>query len=111
MSAEVDGSTITGPTLIFHDEIVRSFTSMMICRTPGALWHFPNGNSVDQIVAKVDLNQDFQQLILRDTSRLIRIKDASELTNISLSGLWSCRLNGSESGATPIGIYSRGGGE
>ena len=111
MSADVNGTTITGPTLVYHDEVPRSVSSMVICRSAVALWHFPNGNSVDQFDATS--NEDFLQLLVisTGTSRLIRHREVSALTNTSLNGLWSCRLNGDESGAISVGIYSSGGGE
>ena len=110
VSATFEGVAITEPVLIYHEEISKRISnSTLVCN--GGQWYFPNGNTVDGFDFDRQSQTDFQQVPTDNTNRLIRTSRVSELTNTSLSGLWSCRLNGDESGAILVGIYSRGGGE
>ena len=109
------GTGITSPVLIYQDEVPEEISSnprsqSLFCESSGTgvSWHFPSGSSVDQF--SFPSSEDFLQLIRPMDTQLLR-NSMSALTNTSLNGLWSCRLNGDESGAIPVGIYSRGGGK
>ena len=111
VSVEWRGDTISQPLLVYHDEITAfNGGGTLICQSETLMqgWHFPNGNSVN--MASPDIG-GFQQFTARTATVLYRNQDMPLTANTSLNGLWSCRLNGDESGAIPVGIYSRGGGE
>ena len=105
VTAELNRTVVTHPPIaIFHDEVPEVINPPSpVCRSAGARWHFPNGNSVSTMAGG-----EFRQLVTPTAAALVRLVDASEITNHTFSGLWSCC---DESGAIPLGIYSRGGGE
>ena len=107
MTAEFNRTVITNPPIaIFLDEVPDvANTPSPLCRSR-ARWHFPNGDPVSTMVGG-----RFAQQLGTDSSVLVRFVNASEVTDHTFSGLWSCRLEGDESGAVPLGIYSRGRGE
>ena len=120
-----NGTIITGPVLIFLDELVRDdrtnvlATPMMdgtvICRSENQAqvgWHFANG----QFVSGSGTSNHFRQRRTSSSatpsvSRLTTNRPDEALTSASANGLWTCRLNGGLSTAVPVGIYDRGGGE
>jgi hypothetical protein len=117
----LNGTEITGPSLIFHEEILVINSSHVeeidSQNLPGALqcvsesnagvaWYFTDANGVPDSPATV-----FQQTrvttlssSLAILSRGIMMYDISDQTN----GLWMCRLNGSSDGEAYVGIYHRG---
>ena len=119
-----NGITITGPVLIFQDELVRDdrtnvlatpVDGTLICRSENQAqvgWHLANGN----IVQGSTTNDHFRQRRTSSSatpsvSRLTTNRPDEALTSAAANGLWTCRLNGASSTAVPVGIYARGGGE
>ena len=102
-----NGTTITGPTLIYRDEVsTSSFVGNLFCSSSsvGASWHFPNGTAVGFTLG----TDRFLQFEQRGSGlSLQHYLLGEELA--SDNGLWTCRLNSSSNGAIPIGIYQRGG--
>ena len=123
MTVTWNGTTITGPVLIFQDELVRddrtdvSATPMdgtVICRSENQAqvgWQFANGH----IVSTTSTSNHFRQRrtgssTTPSVSRLTTNRPDEALTDAAANGLWTCRLNGAGSTAVPVGIYARGGG-
>ena len=119
-----NGNTITGPALIFQDELVRDdrtdvlatpMDGTVICRSENKAqvgWHLANGN----LVQPTTTNNYFNQTRTRSSatpsvSRLTTNRPDEALTSAAANGLWTCRLNGSPNTVVPVGIYARGGGE
>ena len=103
-----NGTIITGPTLIYRDEVSRSaFVGNLFCSSSsdGASWHFPNGTAVG-FSRGTDRFFQFQQ---RGSGLSLSHYLLGEELD-SNNGLWTCRLNSSSNnGAIPVGIYQRGG--
>ena len=119
-----NGTTITGPVLIFQDELVRDdrtnvlatpMDGTVICRSENQAqvgWHFATG----LIVSTTSTTNHFRQRRTSQSatpsvSRLTTDRPDEALTSAAPNGLWSCRLNAGFSTAVPVGIYARGGGE
>ena len=119
-----NGTTITGPVLIFQDELVRDdhtnvlatpWDGTVICRSenlPQIGWHFASG----ALVHTSSTTNHFRQRRTSSSatpsvSRLTTNRPDEALTDAAANGLWTCRLNGGISTAVPVGIYARGGGE
>ena len=119
-----NGAAITGPVLIFQDELVRDdrtnvlatpVDGTVICRSENQAqvgWHFANG----VLVSTVSITNYFRQRRTSSSatpsvSRLTTNRPNKALTSAAANGLWTCRLNGGFSTAFPVGIYARGGGE
>ncbi len=118
-----NGTTITTPALIFHDELLFSTGSetvgdpnragALICRSEDdaqAGWHFPNDLAVDDFSdSRISY---FQQIRTGNTvtpsiSRLLRTS-SDPVSTTSASGYWNCRVNGDRNYDIEIGIYNRG---
>ena len=123
MTVTWNGTTITGPVLIFQDELVRDDRTnvlatprdgTLICRSENQAqvgWHFAN----TQLVSPISTNNHFRQRrpsssATPSVSRLTTNIPDEALTSAAANGLWSCRLNGNLITAVPVGIYARGGG-
>ena len=119
-----NGTTITGPVLIFQDELVRDdrtnvlatpMDGTVICRSENQAqvgWHLASG----LILSGSGTTNHFRHLRTSSSatpsvSRLTTNRPDEALTSAAANGLWSCRLNGGFSTAVPVGIYARGGGE
>ena len=119
-----NGITITGPVLIFQDELVRDdrtnvlatpLDGTVICRSENQAqvgWHLANGQTVQLSTT----NNQFKQRRTSSSatpsvSRLTTNRPDEALTSAAANGLWSCQLNGGFGTAVPVGIYARGGGE
>ena len=119
-----NGTTITGPVLIFQDELVRDDRTnvlatprdgTLICRSENQAqvgWHFANA----QLVYPTSTTNHFRQRRTASSatpsvSRLTTNRPDETLTSAGANGLWTCRLNASSGTAVPVGIYARGGGE
>ena len=118
-----NGTTITGPELIYQDEIISDnrvnvetddpLNGTLICRheTQAQVgWHFANGQALT-----TDLNFHFRQRrtgtsATPSVSRLTTNRPNQPFENIIANGLWTCRLDGVFNSAIPVGIYIRGGG-
>ena len=119
-----NGTTITGPVLIFQDELVRDdrtnvlatpVDGTVICRSENQAqvgWHFANGVSVSQTSTTNHFRQRrTSSSTTPSVSRLTTNRPGEALTSIAANGLWTCRLHASIGTAVPVGIYARGGGK
>ena len=115
-----NGSTITGPTLIYHHEISSiDFLTALLglpiiplpvlhCRSethPGVTWHQPSG-----AIVAMPPTHGFFQIKTSDTqppSVAVLASNSSTTSSgvVNPSGLWSCGLNGS---SVAVGLYLRG---
>ena len=130
MSVTWNGTTITGPVLIFQDELVEDDCTnvlatprdgTVICRSENQAqvgWHFsPLSNSgTGALVSPTSTTNHFRQRrtgssATPSVSRLTTNRPDEALTSAAANGLWSCRLNAGIGTAVPVGIYARGGGE
>ena len=119
-----NGTTITGPVLIFQDELIRDDCTnvlatprngTVICRSENRAqvgWHYSNGG----LVSTASTSNHFRQRrtgssATPSVSRLTTNRPDETLTSAAANGLWTCRLNGSLDEAVPVGIYARGEGE
>ena len=119
-----NGTTITGPVLIFQDELVRDdrtnvlatpVDGTLICRSENQAqvgWVFADGI----FVSTASTTNHFRHLRTSSSatpsvSRLTTNRPDEALTSAAANGLWNCQLNGGLSTAVPVGIYARGGGE
>ena len=119
-----NSTTITGPVLIFQDELVRDDRTnvgatprngTLICRSENQAsvgWQFADTN----FVSTVSTTNHFRQRrtstsATPSVSRLTTNRPDEALTDTAANGLWTCRLNGAGSTAVTVGIYARGGGE
>ena len=119
-----NGTNITGPVLIFQDELVRDDRTdvlatprdgTVICRSENQVqvgWHLADGN----LTSTVSTTNHFRQRRTSSSatpsvSRLTTNRPDEALTSAVANGLWTCRLSGSLKGAIPVGIYARKGGE
>ena len=119
-----NGTTITGPVLIFQDELIRDDRSnpfatpmdgTLICRSKNQAqvgWHFPSGS----FVSTTSITDHFRQRRTSSSttpsvSRLTTNRPDEANTSAEANGLYSCRLNGGFGTVVPVGIYARGGGE
>ena len=121
MTVTWNGTIITGPVLIYQDELIIDnrtdvlappLDGTVICRSENQAtvgWHYADGSLVD-----TSTNGHFRQkrrFTLPSVSRLTTNRPDEALTNTTANGLWTCRLFASINGAIPVGIYARGGGE
>ena len=125
MTVTWNGTTITGPVLIYQDEIISDnrdnvetdppLDGTLICRheTQAQVgWHFANGGTL----SSTSTTNHFRQRRTETTatpsvSRLTTNQEDQPLENVIANGLWTCRLNGNFNSAIPVGIYIRGGGK
>ena len=117
-------TTVTGPVLIFQDELVRDdranvlatpVDGTVICRSENQArvgWHFASG----LLISPISTIDHFRQRrtgssATPSVSRLTTNRPDEALTSAAANGLWTCRLNASISTAIPVVIYARGEGE
>ena len=119
-----NGTTITGPVLMFQDELVRDdrinvlatpVDGTLICRSGNkarVYWMFANNVFVSSASTTSYFRQRRTSITATPSvSRLTTNRPDEALTSAAANGLWSCRLNGGFGTAIPVGIYARGGGE
>ena len=123
-----NGTTITGPVLIFQDELVRDDRTnvlatprdgTLICRSENQAqvgWHYASLTFNGQLIPISSITDHFRQRrtgssATPSVSRLTTNRPDEALTSAAANGLWSCRLSASISTAVPVGIYARGAGE
>ncbi len=118
-----NGTTITGPVLIYSDELPVDPSANTIGdpNGPGALicrsedrstvsWRYVDGG----IVRGPEFTDTFKAIrtgegVIPSLSQLLLNRENTEITNANLNGLWHCRLRpGVE---INVGIFSRGGGK
>ena len=115
-------STTGQPWLFFHDEMIyvdRAALSDiqygLVCRSNRTFtvgWHFTNGEPVPSNLS--DLIPFLQQLTDKGaipSLAQLALTYPREPDYTHSNGLFTCRLNGSEEGSVPVGLYVRGGGE
>ena len=118
-----NGTTITGPVLIFQDELVRDDRTnvlatprdgTLICRSENQAhvdWGFANGVFISSSTTNHFRQRRTSSSATPSVSRLTTNRPDEALTGAEANGLWRCRLNGGLSTAVPVGIYARGEGE
>ena len=123
MTVTWNGTTITGPVLIFQDELVRDdrtnvldtpMDGTVICRSENQAqvgWHYANGVFVQASTTDHFRHRRTSSSTTPSVSRLTTNRPDEANTSAVANGLWSCRLNGGFDTAVPVGIYARGGGE
>ena len=128
-----NGTTITGPILIYHDEIGSDtiiptdensdFPGDLVCRTASigrTFWRTPTGSNIPSSTSEVfyQVRTDPQTYIYPHLARLSTI-DYLDSTDPTINGLWICALGGTSDIAEQdlidsfiyVGIYSRNSGE
>ena len=122
-----NGTNITGPVLIFQDELVRDdrtnvlatpMDGTLICRSENQAqvgWHYaPRSNDANgALLSTMSTTNHFRQRRTSSSatpsvSRFTANRPNEALTSVEANGLWSCRLNGGITTAVPVGIYARG---
>ena len=118
MTVTWNGAAITGPVLIYQDELVVDNSDIdatpvrngtLICRANQAQvrWHLPNGDAVSTTSTGDIMQTRTSSIATPSVSRLsTNNEDVSRDDNIS-NGLWTCRLDGNGTDPTPVsvGIY------
>ena len=116
-----NGSTITGPVLIYHDEVLTDTGPQYTVgdpNRPGALvcrsaiivaypaWYWPHDNIV--LFPGHD-RRDFHQVRTQDNSISLLLRtaayNATAATGTNRNGLWTCRVRDEW---IPIGLFHRG---
>ena len=124
MTVTWNSTTITGPVLIYQDEIISDnrdnvqtdppLDGTLICRheTQAQVgWHYANGQALSDTSTSFHFRQRRTGTTATPSvSRLTTNQPNQPLQNVIANGLWTCRLDGAASGAIPVGIYVRGGG-
>lgn len=118
VSVSWNGTTISGPVLIYQDEIAVSDANndTLMCISENhaiAGWYLPTGTIVS--LSAYGTN-DFRQIRTEETpsvSRLLLSREGIARNDTHTNGLWTCKLNGQTSrcNAVPVGIYGKTGGE
>ena len=114
-----NGTTITGPVLIYQDEIISNNRALTDPPLDGTLicshetqaqvgWHFADAQALS-----TNPNFNFRQRRTGTTatpsvSRLTTNQEDQPLENAIANGLWTCRLDADFNSAFPVGIYVRG---
>ena len=117
MSVSWNGNNITGPILIYHQEISTSSFSLssmipshaLHCRSeihPGVTWHKPSGAIVSTTRTTIFLKLFYQTKTSETAIPSVSVLASSTGINLNNpNGLWSCRLNGA---SVAVGLYFRG---
>ncbi len=123
VSVTWNGTTITGPVLIYSDELPVNSSANTIGdpNEPGALicksedratvsWHYTRG----QIVRGPEHTDTFKAIrtgegVTPSLSQLVLNRENTEINNANLNGLWHCRLG--QGVEIDVGIFSRRGGK
>ena len=118
MSVTWNGTIVSGPILIYHDEVLieRCPTPLgdlnrpgsLVCRSeePGLLqWHCPFRCTGTFILKRSSPGQ-----VPNVIQNVRRVEDPT-ITDPDFNGLWNCRLNRERNGSLYVGLYARGGGK
>ena len=134
MSVIFNGSTITSPILIYHDEIGSDTTiptdensddpGDLVCRTASigrTFWRTPSGGSVSSLTDEDFYNTRTPTSELQTYSYLAQLStiDYLDSTDSAINGLWICALGSTGDiddqdvidSFIYVGIYSRNSGE
>ena len=112
-----NGTTISGPVLIFQDELVRDDrTNVLATPMDGTLicisenqaqvgWVFANSVFVSTVsTTNHFIQRRTSSSATPSVTRLTTNRPDEALTSAAANGLWTCRLNLSFNGAVPVGI-------
>ena len=121
-----NGSIITGPVLIYHDEILDDegpqYTignpdrpGALMCRSERdgiASWRLANGNFFNDVNNRADNSLGLQQIRTNSNtfpslSRLSRVPENRNTSAENLNGLWSCRTDIPDLRSVYVGLYYR----
>jgi hypothetical protein len=121
-----NGTLVSGPVFIYHDELMEFFTladnstsDALVCHSTSnqtSLWHLENGEYVRRFqVGGADhgylpggpVTDVIQILHTPGMSRLMSRHDDRARNSELANGLITCRLDGAEEGAIPVGLYHR----
>ena len=117
-----NGTRITGPILIFQDEIqVINSTSLHDINSsnqPGALvcgsqsssvvaWYMSDGTRVPDFPAEAFFQQTRETINGSSLAQLSRGVNSERNISDLFSGLWMCKVNGSSYGEVVVAIYQR----
>lgn len=109
VSVTWNGNAVTGPVLIYHDEIALSSGSAgsLVCTSDSGTttWHLADGT----VVNSDSLSVFFQTTSSPRVSTLLRRVNSSVMTP-DHNGLWTCQMSGVGE-IIPVGLYQRGGGK
>ena len=134
MSVTWNGTTVTGPVLIYTDEIIldsRKTTEIGNPNRPGALicrsqernrvsWHFTDGTFVNTAPTSNTTFKQIRAVRGRLTPRISRLSLKILRADPGFNGIWHCRLNATGirdnhpinpatfESQINVGIYSRG---
>ena len=136
MSLTFNGTAITSPRLIYHDEIVSDSTiptvlnsdgpGDLVCRSDSiglTFWRYPTGNTVPEIKPGDFFTVRTPVAVPNYYPFLARLStiDYLDSTDSTINGLWICILGGIHTGNIEdsdviasyiyVGIYSRNSGE
>lgn len=119
VSVSRNGSTVTGPVLIYRSEIASILVAAndvdngLTCRSTtgqSVAWYLTDGAVVGSIISFFTMIRTGSG-VTPSISRLLRSFTIFSMPDDTSSGLITCRLNGAEEGAISVGIYLQGGGE
>ena len=121
-----NGSNITGPVLIYHDELLvdvgpqyeigdTDIPGALMCRSERdgiASWRLANGNFFNDVNNRADNSLGLQQIRTNSNtfpslSRLSRVPENRNTSAENLNGLWSCRTDIPDLGSVSVGLYYR----
>ena len=126
-----NGTTLAGPTLIYHDELildgVHSLSvgdinrpGALVCRSsrPRATWRLTDGDFIQDTTSRTAVIQHIRNGPT-DTPSLSRLSRGSSVHQVSpsVNGLFTCRvyvdndLEETLANFIHVGVYARGGGE
>ena len=123
-----NGTTLTGPTLIYHDELILDGTNprpldigdvnrtgALVCRSETrvrASWRTTDGSFFPDTTSRTGTIQQIRtdSTTVPSLSRLSR-GTTNVLTDINNNGLFTCRVHNDATSFVHVGIYARGGGE
>ncbi len=121
VSVSWNGTTITGPVLIYTEELPADDTAttiadpgpgILICRSENSArvgWYYVEGGSV----RGPERNDLFQAIrtgegVTPSRAQLLLNRQNNEPNNANLNGLWHCRLNADTEAQIDVAIFSTG---
>jgi hypothetical protein len=118
-----NGVSVTGPVLVFQDEIavystVPEFSSLddpgsgaLLCRSETratAGWHLTDGSFINMHSSPAFHQRTTVAGAIPSEAALVRYTDRTVSTD-NHNGLWTCRLNDASETPASVGVYQRGG--
>jgi hypothetical protein len=121
-----NGTVVTGPVLIYQDELVvydgaipppssldGPGSHTLFCRSTtsaGVAWHLANGTIINPTSSTAFHQRTTGPGVIPSESALVHYVNIT-VSSDSHNGLWTCQLNGTFTGSFPVGVYQRGNGE